>query len=117
MKFPINLQVDKKRPREGSVISFSDQDSEGIQRPHDDAIVLVLKIGGNRVKRVLVDTGSSADILYKRAFDQMNLELRHLGQVRTPLVGFTGDTLQPLGKIPLRVEFGPVFGNDRLSGS
>lgn len=27
MKFPIILQVDKKRPREGSVISFSDQDS------------------------------------------------------------------------------------------
>jgi hypothetical protein len=57
------------------VISFSDQDFEGIQRPHDDAVVLVLKIGGNRVKRVLVDTESSVDILYKRAFDQMNLEL------------------------------------------
>jgi hypothetical protein len=58
MKFPIILQVDKKRPREGSVISFSDQDSEGIQRPHDDALV-----GSGRksiTERVETDMGTVA---------------------------------------------------------
>ena len=37
------------------VLSFSDADKQGTIQPHDDALVLTLKIGGYDVRRVMVD--------------------------------------------------------------
>ncbi|KAJ4821053.1 Pol-polyprotein [Rhynchospora pubera] len=59
-----------------------------------------------RVKRILVDTGSSADVLYFDALRQLNLASYPLTPMDTPLVGFAGDTVIPLGTIDLEVEFG-----------
>ena len=36
-------------------LSFSDKDKVGTLQPHDNALVVTLRIGGNAVKRVLVD--------------------------------------------------------------
>ena len=49
-------------------ITFTDEDSERIHHPHDDASVIILLITGYITRRVLVDNGSSADILYYPAF-------------------------------------------------
>ena len=49
-------------------ISFTDEDAERIHHPHDDAIVITLLIADYITRRVLVDNGSSADILYYPAF-------------------------------------------------
>ena len=43
-------------------LSFSDKDKRGIIQPHDDALVLILRIWGYDVKRVMVDQGSDAEI-------------------------------------------------------
>ena len=37
------------------VLSFSDADKQGTIQPHDDALVVTLKIGGYNVKRIMVD--------------------------------------------------------------
>ena len=37
------------------VLSFSDADKQGIVQPHDDALIVTLRIGGYDVKRVMVD--------------------------------------------------------------
>ena len=37
------------------VLSFSDADKQGTIQPHDDALVVTLRIGGYDVKRVMVD--------------------------------------------------------------
>ena len=42
------------------VLSFSDADILGTRQPHDDALVVTLKIGGYNVKRVMIDQGSAA---------------------------------------------------------
>ena len=47
-----------------SAISFTDEDAERIHHPHDDAIVITLLIADYTTRRVLIDNGSSADILY-----------------------------------------------------
>ena len=49
-------------------ITFTDEDSERIHLPHDDAIVITLLIADYTTRRVLVDNGSSADILYYPTF-------------------------------------------------
>ena len=54
-------------------ISFTGEDAERIHHPHDNAIVITLLIADYTTRRVLVDNGSSADILYYPAFQQMRL--------------------------------------------
>ncbi|XP_074349953.1 uncharacterized protein LOC141689526 [Apium graveolens] len=56
------------KPSPPLVISFSDEDySPNIIRGHQDALVITAKIGTNTVKKILVDNGSSVDILYYHA--------------------------------------------------
>ena len=45
-------------------IVFIDEDARRLHHPHDDAIVITLAIANYTTKRVLIDNGSSADILY-----------------------------------------------------
>ena len=40
-------------------LGFSDRDKAGTIQPHDDALVVTLKIGGYDVRRVLMDQGSA----------------------------------------------------------
>ena len=52
---------------------FTDKDAERVHHPYDDAIVITLLIADYTTRRVLVDNGSSVDILYYLAFEQMRL--------------------------------------------
>ena len=71
-------------------ISFTDEEAERIHHPHDDAIVITLLIADFITRRVLVDNGSSVDILYYPAFQQMRLGRDLLRLVCSPLIGFGG---------------------------
>ena len=84
-------------------ISFTDEDVERIHHPHDDAIVITLLIADYTTRRVLVDNGSSADILYYPAFQQMRLGRDQFRPVCSPLIGFGGMKVQPVGTITLPV--------------
>ena len=44
--------------------SFSEEDARGVLMPHDDALVVTLTIANHAIHQILVDNGSSADILY-----------------------------------------------------
>ncbi|XP_065628025.1 uncharacterized protein LOC136066903 [Quercus suber] len=46
------------------VLGFSDEDKAGTIQPHEDALVVTLRIGGYDVKRVMVDQGSAVEIMY-----------------------------------------------------
>ena len=45
-------------------ITFTDEETERIHHPHDDAIVITLLIANYTTRRVLMDNGSLMDILY-----------------------------------------------------
>jgi hypothetical protein len=66
-------------------------------------LVVTLAIANHNIHRVLVDTGSSADIIYKSAFDLMSIGQGKLIPTRGPLVGFTGEQVLPVGAIELPV--------------
>ena len=50
------------------VIEFSEEEAQILYHPHDDAIVVSLRVGDYNIHRVLVDNGNSADILYYLTF-------------------------------------------------
>ena len=105
-----NVQLFGRPPRtwgaDKQAIMFTDEDVERIYHSHDDAIVITLFITDYTTRRVLVDNGSSADILYYPALQQMRLGRDQLRPVCSPLLGFGGMKVQPVGTITLLVVVG-----------
>ena len=60
--------------RESPIIGFSEEDVRHLHHPHDDALIVSICVGDYNVHRMLVDNGSSADILYYPAFQQMGID-------------------------------------------
>nr|XP_023879327.1 uncharacterized protein LOC111991757 [Quercus suber] len=110
LKVVQNVQLSGRSPRmnwtDEPAITFTDEDVERIHHPYDDAIVITLLITDYTTRRVLVDNGSSIDILYYPAFQQMRLGRDQLCPVCLPLVGFGGMKVQPISIITLPVVVG-----------
>ena len=87
-------------------IIFTNEEAKRIHHPHDDVIVITLFIADYTTRRVLVDNGSSVDILYYPAFQQMRLGRDQLCLVNSPLVGFRGMKVQLVGIITLSMVVG-----------
>ncbi|GFY86564.1 hypothetical protein Acr_05g0002030 [Actinidia rufa] len=87
-------------------ITFSSDDLRGLHLPHDDALVVSAVIANFNVQRILIDSGSSADILFISAFEKMKIGLDKLHPFHTPLIGFGGNTTHPLGWINLPITLG-----------
>ena len=92
--------------REGPIIGFSEEDARHLHHPHDDALVVNVRVGDYNMHRVLVDNGSSADILYYPAFQQMRIDKERLILTNALLVGFGGSRVFPLGTVTLSVAVG-----------
>ena len=105
-KCPANGFVPKIEQRESSTIGFSKEDVRRLHHPHDDALVVSVRVGDYNMHRMLVDDGSSADILYYPTFQQMGIDRARLIQTNAPLVGFRGTRVLPLGAITLSVTVG-----------
>ena len=95
-----------KRQKVEEPITFTEEDTQGVQFPHNDAVVVSLNIANYDVRRILVDNGSSADILFYDAFSRMSALDSHLSPICSPLVGFTGDVVPTEGMIALTVAAG-----------
>ena len=104
--FAEDLRLNSKRSRTEvqPALSFSDEDKVGTLQPHDDALVVTLKIGGHDVKRVLVDKGSSTEIMYPNLFRGLKLMPEDLTCYDSPLIGFDGKIVFLRGKIRMPVQ-------------
>ena len=49
-------------------MSFNEADAKGVKQPHNDPLVIMLNIKGFNTKRILMDNGSYADLIYLPAF-------------------------------------------------
>jgi hypothetical protein len=76
--------------------------------PHDNALVVTITVTiANH--RILVDNGSSADILYWPAFKQMGIDRDKIKPFSSPLVGFGREQVQPVGIILQPVTVGTAL--------
>jgi hypothetical protein len=89
-------------------ITFSHEDLQLKDYPHNDAMVISCVIKGFLVHNVLVDTGSAADIIFAKAFRKMQEPEDKIHDATHPLCGFGGRQIVVLGKITMQVIFGYV---------
>jgi hypothetical protein len=94
-------------------ITFTATDIRLQHYPHNDPLVIRANIGkntkyyfGNDVGRVLVNNGSSADILTWQCFSDMGFKTEDLQKVEHPLYGFGNKRNEELRKIDVNVTFG-----------
>ena len=71
-------------------IVFSEEDVNLLNFPHIDALVIEANIQGWTIGKILVDTGSFADIIFSSTFDRMNIDHNLLQPADIPLIGFGG---------------------------
>ena len=81
----MEVQAVSKLPRLDTAITFSNSDLEGCQHPHDDPLVIRAVVANKIIHRVLVDNGSSVDIIFASAFDKMGIGKEKLEPVSTHL--------------------------------
>ena len=65
--------------------------------------MVTIRIGGYDVKRVLVDQGNGAEIMYLDLFKGLKLKPEDLERYDSSLVGFDGRLVIPCGMIRLPV--------------
>jgi len=63
----------KSRKCDPVVMGFLDEDNTEVSLPHTNALVISLTIANHKTRHILIDTGSSADILFKSAFDHIGI--------------------------------------------
>lgn len=80
------------RPTENIIISFKDEDMKHVSSPYDDALVITTKINGFDVKRIMVDSRSSTNLLFLNALFAMEITNKDLKKVDFSYIRYLGST-------------------------
>ena len=82
------------------------EDARRVKQPHDDPLAIMLMIERFNTRRILVDNGSFANIIYLFAFQQLRVDLKRLHPFESLLVNFSRDRVYPKGVVTLTVTAG-----------
>ena len=93
-----------KKPRLAKEkITFDDDDLKGTTQPHDDALVMNLKIEGFLVKRVMIDQENEVEIMYPNLYKSLGFKAEDLTSYNPLLVGFDRKMVVIEGQIKLPI--------------
>ena len=101
-------QPEPKKARRNShlILSFSEEDKIRTTQPHDDALLITLRIGGYDVKRVMVDGGwwqHCRDYVPRPLQGGLKLKPEDLMPYSSPLMSFDEKLVIPKGMIRLPI--------------
>ncbi|KAJ9535562.1 hypothetical protein OSB04_un001302 [Centaurea solstitialis] len=101
---PNESRTAEDKELDATKISFDIEDMSDTHQKHHDALVIQLTIGNCLTKRVLIDGGSSANVIFAETLKIMGIDRSNIVRRTTTLIGFNGDATSTLGEIIL-----PVF--------
>ncbi|XP_016173894.1 uncharacterized protein LOC107616449 [Arachis ipaensis] len=87
-------------------VTFTHTDFDSSIQNLDDLVVITLQLGDLLVRKVLLDPGSSADVLFYSTFQKMKLSDNILQSTGGDLVGFSGERVPILGSVWLQTTLG-----------
>ncbi|XP_023634631.1 uncharacterized protein LOC111829555 [Capsella rubella] len=99
----------------GELITFSSDDAKGIQHPHNDSIVVEVTMGNYDVERVLIDTGSTVNVLFLGTLAKMGISESEIKPKARTLTGYDGTTRLAMGDIKIEVKVGVVAKKLKLT--
>ncbi|XP_024016251.1 uncharacterized protein LOC112089731 [Eutrema salsugineum] len=76
--------------------------------PHNDALVVDLLLDDVEVSRILIDTGSSVNVIFKEALDQLELASDRIDPFIEPLTGFNGERCMTIGTVKIPIYVGGI---------
>ena len=76
-------------------IVFTDQDLVGVQLPHKDPLVVILRVANYDIKRILIDNGSTVNVIFLFTLRRMEFDLRRMEPTRTNLSRFSEEIFCP----------------------
>ncbi|KAL0444037.1 UNVERIFIED_CONTAM: hypothetical protein Slati_2126400 [Sesamum latifolium] len=98
--------LDVKTMEDTPLIQFGRAERSGPQTIHNDALVITTILANYEIRHIFIDSGSSTDILFGEAYDQMQLGDVFLEKVNTFLYGFAGEVVHPRGMVSLPLTMG-----------
>ncbi|XP_073137061.1 uncharacterized protein [Henckelia pumila] len=101
-----SLGIEARRLDPSPIITFGPGDLEGVCLPHNDALHIRARVANYDVRRVFMDSGSSVNVIFQEAFEQMDLQGCEIHPVKTSLYGFAGHNVRPRGEVWLPITLG-----------
>ncbi|XP_070008535.1 uncharacterized protein [Nicotiana sylvestris] len=99
-KVTITYEKQVRHVLEEESITFDDADVDDVLSPHNDALVISLLVHDTNVKRVLIDPGSSVNIILLRVLREMQAEDKLITKEHT-LSGFDNSSVVTKGEVIL----------------
>ncbi|KAK3000526.1 hypothetical protein RJ639_021865 [Escallonia herrerae] len=113
----------KQKKEPAPTISFSDDDVGDTRTPHDDPLVVTLRVGNFDVKRILVDNGSSAEVPLNQAKLMLDFVVVRVPSAYNAILGRTAlnqlravvSTYHMKMKFPMENGVGEVKGDQAVA--
>ncbi|XP_024004973.1 uncharacterized protein LOC112082107 [Eutrema salsugineum] len=102
-------------PPKGTPLIFTEADTIGLHKPHNNALVLELLLNDVEVSRILIDTGSSVNIIFKDAFDQLGILADKIERFIEPLTGFNSERCMTVGTVKIPIYLASVAKSSNSS--
>ncbi|XP_026458861.1 uncharacterized protein LOC113359443 [Papaver somniferum] len=96
-------------------MTFDYEDIEEDMEDHNDFLVPTLPVAGCNIRKILIDGGSSVNVLFYDTFKRMELNEEKLMYSYYTIYGFNGAPTKTLGDIVLQVDAGPMKVDTRFS--
>lgn len=87
-------------------LTFTDANFQGVDPDQDDPMVITARITQYDVSKILIDQGSSVNILYWTTFQKMEFSEDVVAPFNEQIVGFAGERVDTRGYLDLRTPLG-----------